>query len=320
MDYQIYSLLAPYICVLLGILLVVLSRKRNLTAAGELFWFIACAEGYVVLNYLELIVGSETWTPIIAQLENIVVALIPVTWLRFVFEFIERHEWKRLRLFWPFLIPPFLTTALMLTNPLHHLYWSETRFVHIDGYLAFQVNHGILYLFPMLLNYAMLLVGVALIANEYVRGRSIYRRQFYWIASGIAFGIAFNVVYVFHLIPGVRKDLTSIGFALGSVTYFIGIYRYRFLELTPAPRSRLFDALGEGIVVINGRKKIIDMNNTAMSILGLTDNDIGELIYRTKLLAPVFDKLSDGACTMVDVTAGSGADANHYEVLERTAQ
>ena len=313
LDYALYEIAAPYVCLVFAFLLIIIFRRRHYKGAMLLFWFVLCAAGYLLTNYLELMVGTERGSLLFARIENVFVALIPVTWLRFVFDFVEKHEWNRPSRFWPFFVPPLFTSALVFTNDYHHLFWHEVQFVPLGRSLVMQVAHGSLYYVSMLLGYGMLLAGILLIVVEFFRSRSMYRRQLTWIICGIAISILFNMVYVFRPIPGVRKDLTPIGFALGALCFVIGIYRYRFLELTPMPRSQLFDAVRDGILVINGRKKIIDMNSAAMTILGLSDKDLGTSVFDCGLLTPLLDKLDGTEETEADISTGTGRDAIHYE-------
>jgi PAS domain S-box-containing protein len=121
------------------------------------------------------------------------------------------------------------------------------------------------------------------------------------------------LVYIFHPIPEIKKDLTPIGVALCAMAFFVGIFRHRFLDLNPTPRSRLFDAFRDVVVVIDGRKNIIDINRAAMSILGLAEADVGSSIHRCTLLAPVFNRLEGEVEGDVDISTGTGEGACHFE-------
>lgn len=312
LDYAIYEIAAPYIILIIAFLLFVIFRRRGDKGALQLFWLVLWAAGYLVTNYLELMVRSETAKVLFAGMENVFVALIPVSWLRFVFDFVDQRDWNRLSRFWPFLLYPLLATALVFTNDSHRLFWQEVRFVPEGRALVMQVTHGSLYYVVMLLGYGILLAGILLIVLEFFRNHSMYRRQLSWIILGIAVSVLFNLVYVFRPFPGVKKDLTPIGFALGAVCFFVGIFRYRFLELAPAPRSRLFDAIRDGILVINGRRKIVDMNSAAMAILGIADPDLGSPVSKYGLLSPLLEKEDGDNEVEVDVCTGPGPDASHY--------
>ncbi len=313
-DYALFLVLAPYICFIVAFLLSAILRRRHSKGAISLFWFVLCAEGFLISNYLGLVVGIEQWSLFFLKLENVIANMIPVSWLWFVFDFIEWREWRRFDRFWPYFALPLFTAVLVFTNDYHHLFWKGIRFVPIGDYEALQTSPGSLYYVVSFLNYAMILTGIAVIVREFIRGRSVYRRQLFWIAGGILIAIAANITFLLNLLPGIQKDPTPIGVAMGAMAFFVGIYRHRFLELNPTPRSRLFDALPDGLVVVDGGKTIIDMNQAAMAILGLSENDMGTAIHRSAFLAPAFDLLDAETEGEVSISKGQGENASFYEV------
>ena len=287
MDYQIYLALAPFIWITTAFLLVSIARKWHYTGARDLFWFVAAVSGYLVFNYIELVAPSLQAKLLSAKIEGVFYSLLPATWLLFVADFTGRREWKRFKRFWPFFLPALLTVLVVFTNELHRQFWTEAGMEPVAGLLALKVSHGGLFFAMTALVHAMLLAGAILVVKELAGSRSTYRRQLFVVILGLLIALAFNLVYVFQLIPGLRKDYTPIGCALGALVYIVGIYRFRFLELAPASRSRIFEALRDGIVVLDANERIVDMNALAMSVLGLGDADLGGSIQVCRPLAPL---------------------------------
>ncbi len=289
MDYVLYILLAPYLCLITATLLVLIARKRRFSSAKELFWFVGCALGFLLTNYLELMLADQGWKIFCAKLSNVFASLLGVTWLLFVFDLIGRRDWKQPRRFWPFFVPAALATIFVFTNEAHHLIWTSVRFVPVQGAIALQVTHGGLYVAFMMVIYAMILTGIVLVMLEFARSMPTHRRQLFWIILGTLIAMFFNQVYVFRIFPWLHKDYTGFGFAIASVLYTRAIFRHRFLDLSPAPRSRLFEVFQDGILVLDEEMRIVDMNGMAMRVLGLTDTDLGLPISSCALLVPLME-------------------------------
>ncbi len=291
MDYTIYLTLTPYICFVLIILLIRIAPTWRYGGTKYLFCYFLAAEGFLVFNYLELLATVDATKIVFAQIENVCIALIPPFWLLFVLYFTGRRSWTRIGTFWPMLFPAFFTVSLLLTNPIHHLFWSDVQIVQVGSHRALRITHGILYFAAVILNYALVLAGLLIVAREFFKGRTIYRRQLFWMTVGTLVGLLSNVVYVFRILPDVNKDFTPVGIAIGAVMFGVGIQRHGLLELVPTPRSRLFDDLLDGVVVVDGRRRIVDVNKAAMGILDINEADLGLSIFACAPLDPVFDLL-----------------------------
>ena len=127
--------------------------------------------------------------------------------------------------------------------------------------------------------------------------------------------IGFGAVYAFHLIPGLNKDYTPLGFSIGAILFIASVYGRGFLEISAPSRTRIFDALSDGLVVLDSAKRVVDMNREAMTFLALTDTDLGmriELCTQLEPLLELFSEIEDTA--QVDVVAGTDEERRYIEL------
>ena len=318
MDYKVYLILAPFVGSIVLVLLVLILRRGEQGSARSLALVVGSALAFLASNYLELVVTAPPWKVFWAGIEHASIALLVLTWLLFVFEITGRPSWKRPRRFALFCLPALADVALTFTNASHHLIWREVRFVAVADHLAMQVEHGGAYFVLMAFNYACLLGGILLVQRELYSSFGTYRRQLLLVTAGILVALAFNLVYVLQLVPGLRKDYTPIGFALAAIAFVVAIRKARFLELMSAPRSGIFDALVDGVVVIDGRNRIIDMNRAAMLLLDVEESRLGDSVYECPVVAELVGQW-DGVTAEVrkDVTVRRGDRHFHYEVRLR---
>jgi len=315
MDYTVFLILSPIVSACVIYFLVQCIKRREFLSVGFLSLFITTSLGFLISNIFELIAGTEVYTVFWAKCEHIFVSFIPVTWLLFVFDFTGNHSWKKINRFWPALIPAAMNIGLVLTNDLHQLIWSAVRFIPMGRFLAMRVTHGILYIPLMAMHYALLLLGMGLIIKEFRRSQDIYRWQLSTLIAGMCIAFVFNILYIFQLLPWLKKDYTPIGFAIGSIIFSFGIFKHRLLELVPIPRTKLFDSLSEGIVVIDKWNRIIDINKSASQILGVSDDAIGGSPYGIKLLAPLFEEERGRKQSIQrDTVVRTGPEERHFEL------
>lgn len=317
MDYVVFVYLSPIVTGCVVYLLWLCIKRWEYSPVRYLSFFIISCLGFLVSNIFELITATERFTLFWARNEHIFVSGIPVTWLLFVFDFTGKNEWKAPKRFWPFFIPAALNISLVFTNDLHHLIWEKVQFIPIGRFLGMRVTHGPMYIPIMALHYSLMLLGIVLLLKEFMRSPDIYRWQLLSLIIGIFIALAFNVIYIFQLIPWLKKDYTPMGFALGSIVFSFGIFKHRLLELIPFPRTKLFDSLSEGIMVIDRKNRIIDINTAASEILGLSKDAIGTSPYSHPLLVPLLEKNMDGEeIVQNDITVKGEEDAEerHYEL------
>ncbi len=316
MEYRIFLYISPFIIAAVLFLLFLCWKRREYSLANHLFLFVFVAFGYLVSNVSEFLVPNELWIITWTKTEHIFVSLVPVTWLFFIFEFTGNHEWQKPKRFWPFCIPSVVHLSLVFTNDLHHWFWKAIRFELIDHILVIRTSYGIPFYIIWFFLYGNMFLGVVLVIREYIRSHSVYRHQIFWLFLGITIAVTLNLIYVLRIFPWLRKDFTPLGYALGSMAFAVGIFKHQFLNVIPFPRTRLFDFLAEGIVVIDKTNRIADMNKTAMRILGVSAYKPGTSAYQYSLLVPIFEEAATmpGGTFRKDISAGAENHQSHYEV------
>jgi PAS domain-containing protein len=71
-----------------------------------------------------------------------------------------------------------------------------------------------------------------------------------------------------------RTDLTPLGFVATGVLFAVGFYRYQILDVVPVARSTVIDNIDEGYIVFDPDNVVIDVNETAVAIIGAPERAI----------------------------------------------
>ena len=268
MQYTVFLILAP-IAILVSLAVVVSTRRYG--GASEILalrWLAAGVIGWLLFDSLEVLASTPAMTLFWAKVSYLFIAGTPVCWLAFAMQytFNGTRVWLRTPGFWLFLLMPSLTVLLLWVPQTTHLVWSEMTFVPVEGLLVLQLEHGTLFWVNIIHAYALVMLGVFFIVR-YAFGLSLYRTQSRSLLIGALMPLLVNLVYVFRLVPGLQKDYTPVGFAMGGVAFGIAMLWHRLFDLKPIARATLVDQLSDPMMTIDLEGRLIDFNPAAGDLL-----------------------------------------------------
>lgn len=165
-----------------------------------------------------------------------------------------------------FFVVPALSVLLVLTNPLHHLYYSGFVLAIENGLVVWIFLHGPLFWIHIGYSYALSMLGLALVLIRLLTAYDLYRRQMLLLLLACAIPVMANITYVFSLGPLPGQDFTSLMFTLSGLIVAFGILRYRLFSLLPVAYSRVFRTIRDGVVVTDCKGRIVDVNPAAETI------------------------------------------------------
>lgn len=169
---------------------------------------------------------------------------------------------------------PALTILAVWTNPAHELMWSEPfpplgRGEWGPWFLRVHTPYS----------YAAILAGTGGLILEMVRGQTLRRAQSSILVLGALVPLAVNLVYLSN--PGL-PDLaqTPLAFAFTALVFGWGFLRLRLFQLSPLALRAAFDAVADGIVMVDEEGRVSDLNPPAGVLLGLDDREavLGETV------------------------------------------
>ncbi len=317
MQYTLFMMLAPLAAITSIVVAAYSWRSRAAPGALALMWAMIAVTGWLVLNTFELADPTEQGTVFWAKLEYPFFTLAPVAWLAFAIQYTGRSKWLTPGRIVLLCIVPLTVSSFALTNDWHHLIWKSYTFTPINNWLAMSVGaYGPWFWVHIAYSYSAVLAGAFLIVREYFQSWKMYRRQSLWSVVGALGPIVFNIVYVFHLIPGFRKDYSSVSYATFGLAFSIAILRYQLFDLMPVARKTLVDEMSDGVLVVDKQNRVVDMNPAAQSALGLsTAEAIGQPVAQVlRFWQSLADPFSDKTETQTEISVGQGKAQRYYDV------
>ena len=268
--------------------LIVVWKKRRM---GGMIWMLLALIAIAIYNLFALLDASSAdlsgrvfWS----KLEYLGASTVAPLFLLF---FIN-HPKKRLKYTAWFVVLIFLipmaSLAAVMTNESHHLFW--TGFQRITGTPnGYAFLHGPFYWISLFFNYLCGFVTIIFILQNTIRYTGIYRIQSLVALIVSAFPFIAGLLYSTGLNPVPGMDILPVGFSIGGFGIALSVAFIRMFDLVPVSRTLLVENLQDGVVVLDNRKQIVDINPAAIRLLDGEKINVGTTISHEGAFWGIFD-------------------------------
>jgi signal transduction histidine kinase len=160
---------------------------------------------------------------------------------------------------WALIVLPLAVAAgFIITAQWHSLMWQRELFggsMHAAG--------GIAQTFSAACVYTLIAVALAVLVAALVHSRGVFRFQAGFLIAGISlitFGESFDILGG-NVSPSV--DVSAICSIVGTLVSAIALFRFGTFDLVPVARDRLVERMKDGLLVLDARGRVIDLNPAA---------------------------------------------------------
>lgn len=230
------------------------------------------------------------------------VLAVPTLFLIFTLQITQHDNWLTA----PNLILLALEPVTMLA-----LVWLDIQFmfdkidvVQGSSFTVLDIQRGIGFWINTFYSYAIILLSLIVLGIGSLRANRFFRRQYLIILIASVIPFAASIFSQANYRELADLDLAPISFAVMSILYTYSIFHHQFLDLLPAARGRLIESMSDGVVVVDEKGRIVDINPAMKSFL---NEEPAELIGRSisEVLNPwshKVDQLLDGFETRTEIT------------------
>jgi PAS domain S-box-containing protein len=241
-------------------------RNRRSATATSLVVVLVATTLWSVTYAFELAAPALATKELLGGLKYLGLCALPPAALIFVLQYAGWLRRPSRLLLGLFAIEPLLvlgTLAIPSTRPLFHVYEPA---LHAGGEPR-VVDGALFWVHFVYFNAAMwLCLGVFVVTMA--RNSRLYHRQSAILLGSLLLPLAANLLSTLNVGPFGRVDLTRFAFLLTVVFLVLAVFRFRLLDLRPLARGRIFQTLGDGVVVVDLAGKVIDANAAAERLLG----------------------------------------------------
>lgn len=201
-----------------------------------------------------------------SQIAYLGTAAAPLLFCLFALDYSQTGRPRSGRLLAAMSVVPALAVVAAATNGLHGQLWPQIEILPERNMAVY--SHGPWFWIFVTYSYLLVAIGMGSLYLSVVRFPAHYASQLGALIVGTLLPFASNVLYVSPANPYPEIDWTPIGFSLSGVVLAFAIFRLRLFDLVPVARARLLAGMPDGVVVLDERQRVIDLNPSARRLLG----------------------------------------------------
>lgn len=291
------------------------SRRANTGAIALTLLAGAVAEWS--LGYALEIAGADLATKVIwGKVQYLGIVLVPLMWVGFAFHHANQAKWLALGTIIPLSIIPVITFGLVLTTEAHGLVWNEIGITTTGSFSALDVTYGFWFWIHTLYSYILLLIGTVIVIRSIGRMTGIYRRQAAVLLLAVMAPWIGNAVYLSGLSPIQKLDLTPFSFTITVVAFTWGIFGFQLVDLSPIARATVIDEMDAGMIVLDLKNRIVDINPSALRLINKTDSEVlgkiaGDILTAWPELIKKYGQVMEA---IDEIFIGEGENQQWYEL------
>jgi PAS domain S-box-containing protein len=290
---ELYPYYIGYIVILLagslmGILLLMrIWGVRIIPGAYGLMLAVGCVVEWSLTYAMEIFSTNLAEKILWAKLEFFGISYVTLGMFIFTMHYSGHGSWLTRTRTALLAIIASLNFMFALTNEWHHQIWTSIELTNGLPFGPLNLQHGTMFNVLVIFQYVLITAVTVLFFQIAGRSQSLYRSQSRIMLIGMSFPWLANFMYVTRLNPYPFLDLTPIALTLTNLFISISFLRYRFMDLRPIAHNSVFNAIKDGVVVLDNKERIVDINPVGTFIFQNTSELLGREI---KTLLPQWNE------------------------------
>ena len=202
-----------------------------------------------------------------SKLSYLGITTAPPLFLLFSIYYSRKNQYLKLINLVILYIIPFITLLLVFSNEWHHLIWSSIIPSPGTNGEILIYNHGPMFWVYAAFSYFCMLSATIILVRTARSYPPRYRSQtiLFFIAAVIPW--IGNLIYLSGLSPIKGLDTTPLSFVLAAVIIGWNVYRFQLFSVVPIAREMIVENMSDGIVVLDNKNMIMDINQAAAQII-----------------------------------------------------
>jgi PAS domain S-box-containing protein len=246
--------------------MVYMFRFRDVPGARPFSLLMGITSLWTLFHLLNLTTVTLALRMVWVYLQIIPFVLIAPTILLLALEYTGREQWLRRRLLiWLFVIPA-ITVVLVWTSAYHPFYRSNYVLDLSGAVPLLHTDKGVWYWVSLGYTYTLVLVACGLLVTTFPVGT-----PYFWngvvIAVGVLLPFAVDLLGISGIMPSPGYSFTPLVFIFTGALQMWAMLRLRLFDLIPVARATMLEYMPEGVIVLDGQQRIVDVNPAAAQLL-----------------------------------------------------
>ncbi|MBE0681156.1 MAG: diguanylate cyclase [Anaerolineales bacterium] len=206
----------------------------------------------------------------------VIVSFGPLAFLLLTFEHLGIEHLLTRRRLALLILPSLVIIALVLTprhNEMFEYGYTLERIGSLDVLLK---KHGILYTPVMLSLQGISIITYYFLLRSLSSANQIKQQQTITILSAMFILFIVNAITILDVSPIKGFDFTPHALVVSGGLFAVAIFRYRWLDILPLARTTLVEVIPVGVVVLDAKDRIVDINPSAQRFLQVNATIVGK--------------------------------------------
>ena len=250
--------------------LVILARVLRRSNRRGARWFALSLSGVTLWVFGEAfatVATSKFFTVVWAKLTLVGAGVAGGALLFFTLIYTGREHLVTARWVTVVSTPPAVMITLAITRLRPGLMFASLEMDAEYGRLLIAASGPGMYVHETYMSLLLALTTVMLLQLVY-RARNLYRWQAAAVVGAVALPWAGTVVNTVRPSP---FSLSEPAFTVSAVALYVGLFRYDLIAVPPVASSRVLETLSEGVLVVNGRGLLADLNPATERLLDVEE-------------------------------------------------
>ncbi len=262
------------LAVAISYMLAYLAWKMRPVRGAAYFSLLTLATGTWSLGALLGFFNTDLgWKLIMLRVEYLGIIGTAFLWLLFVAAYTQFDQWLTRRAIALLAVVPVVAYILILTVQHHNLFYRSYGLTTGHDLILFTKVYGPGFYIMVGYGYILLLSGIVILFRVILRMPDQFRGQIRPLILAVVVILLSNALYVSGNNPIQPYDPTPLSFAVAGVLCMIAMRSYRFLDVVPVAHNLVFKNVNNGVIIIDRRGQILDMNPAAEHILNRTSEE-----------------------------------------------
>lgn len=259
----------PFYLLLTGVLvmslLIPLLRPPR-TYGRNYLAILLCLGGLLLsLTALELFVSDAQLMLFFRNLQQIPLFFTPIILFALAREYTGYDSEKTMLWLIYLVLPSLYFTGLIFSDEWHGYFRESVQVEQIWGLTQIKVTQtlqGFIFsTYPIAIG---IISGSVMLQHLLVSSKSHRQQHFLFL---LAYLIPIVNIILVPVLPTNIPGQMAFGFSLMGIVLYILYYRYHLLSIWPVAKDRIFDAMKEGVLVIDPDWRLIEINEAARAML-----------------------------------------------------
>ena len=227
-----------------------------------------CATEWSIFSLLSVL-SNNLWIKIVFDnLTFIGAVFVPVAWFIFSIYYTRQDRFLKNRHYFILSIIPIITLIILFIDSPNSIFIESRNIGHLSDTTLhiLEYDFGIWFWVHIIYSYSLMFLGMIVLLQRLIRNFKVYRNQTIIMISAILIPFVGAWKYLLGIGPYSNLDSTTFFFTLGGMLLFIGMFRYKLLDLVPIAREAVVETMSDLVIVLDAQNRIVDINSAARHI------------------------------------------------------